>query len=156
MARCARPWPEAPISMSDDLASANVNRSYSLAATSITVFTFLLAVLYPRYAAGEVDATLFQISLIAMAVATFSFVMASFHYYGSSLGPRVDDAHRQRFARRGDRLWLLGYTILFLVPSLILFTLRLNLVGGAWIVLWLVCVAMVIRYFPLVQTPPKP
>jgi hypothetical protein len=34
--------------MGDDLAAANVNRSYSLAATSIAIFTFTLVFLYPR------------------------------------------------------------------------------------------------------------
>ena len=35
--------------MGDDLAAANVNRSYSLAATSIAIFTFMLIFLYPRF-----------------------------------------------------------------------------------------------------------
>ena len=34
--------------MGDDLASANVNRSYSLAATSIAIFTFTLFFLVPE------------------------------------------------------------------------------------------------------------
>jgi hypothetical protein len=32
--------------MGEDLAAANVNRSYSLAATSIAIFTFMLFLLY--------------------------------------------------------------------------------------------------------------
>jgi len=91
----------------DDLAVSNANRSYSLAATSIAIFTFMLIFLYPRFASGEVSALLFQATLVVMGVATFSFVFASLHYYGSSLGGRIDDAERARYSRRGDRFWLL-------------------------------------------------
>jgi hypothetical protein len=142
--------------MGDDLAASNVNRSYSLAATSIAIFTFMLIFLYPRYASGEVNALLFQATLVVMGVATFSFVFASFYYYGSSLGGRrIDDAERARYSRRGDRFWLLGYTLLFLDPSLILFSVGLGAVGSAWFALWLVYVLFLIRYFPRVQTSQK-
>jgi hypothetical protein len=141
--------------MGDDLAASNVNRSYSLAATSIAIFTFMLIFLYPRFASGEVNAVLFQTTLVVMGVATFSFVFASFHYYGSSLRGRIDDAERARYSRRGDRFWLLGYTLLFLDPSLILFSVGLLAVGIAWLALWLVYVLFLIRYFPRVQTAHK-
>ena len=141
--------------MGDDLAASNANRSYSLAATSIAIFTFMLIFLYPRFASGEVSALLFQATLVVMGVATFSFVFASLHYYGSSLGGRIDDAERARYSRRGDRFWLLGYTLLFLDPSLILFSVGLVVVGSVWFALWLVYVLFVIRYFPRVQTSQK-
>ena len=141
--------------MGDDLAVSNANRSYSLAATSIAIFTFMLIFLYPRFASGEVSALLFQATLVVMGVATFSFVFASLHYYGSSLGGRIDDAERARYSRRGDRFWLLGYTLLFLDPSLILFSVGLVVVGSAWFALWLLYVLFVIRYFPRVQTSQK-
>jgi len=138
--------------MGDDLAAANVNRSYSLAGTSIAIFTFILVFLYPRSSSGEVNAVLFQTSLVVMGVATFSFVFSAFHYYGSSLGARLDDVERARYARRGDRLWLLGYTLLFLVPSLILVSVGLLVVAAAWFALWLVYLLFVIRTFPRVVT----
>ncbi|HEY3126962.1 MAG TPA: hypothetical protein VGK07_07860 [Candidatus Limnocylindria bacterium] len=141
--------------MSDDLAASNVNRSYSLAATSIAIFTFMLIFLYPRFANGEINPLLFQATLGVMGVATFSFVFASHYYYGSSLGGRIDDAERARYSRRADRFWLLGYTLLFLDPSLILFSVGLLVVGSAWFALWLVYVLFVIRYFPRVQTARK-
>jgi hypothetical protein len=141
--------------MGDDLATANVNRSYSLAATSIAIFTFTLFFLYPRFVSGEANALLFQATLVVMGVATFSFVFASFYYYCSSLGSRIDDAERALYAQRGDRFWLLGYTLLFLAPSLILFSIGLLVVGSAWFALWLVYLLFVIRYFPKVQTARK-
>src|SRR5688572_1325063 len=124
--------------MGDELATANVNRAYSLGATSIAIFTFMLFFLYPRFASGEINGLLFQATLVVMAVATFSFVFASLYYYGSSLGSRIDDAERALYSRRGDRFWLLGYTLLFLNPSLILFLLGLLVVGSVWLALWLV------------------
>ena len=72
--------------MGDDLAAANVNRSYSLAASSIAIFTFMLFFLYPRFASGEINGWLYQAALVVMGVATFSFVFASFYYYCTSLG----------------------------------------------------------------------
>ncbi|HSC93659.1 MAG TPA: hypothetical protein VLC73_01685 [Burkholderiales bacterium] len=137
--------------MGDDLAAANVNRSYSLAATSIAIFTFMLFFLYPRFASGEINPLLFQATLVVMGVATFSFVFASFYYYCSSLGARIHDAERATYARRGDRFWLVGYTLLFLDPSLILFSIGLLAVGSFWFALWLAYLLFVIRYFPRVQ-----
>ena len=116
--------------MGDELAASNVNRSYSLAGTSIAIFTFVLFFLYPRFESGEINALLFQATLVVMGVATFSFAFASFYYYGSSLGVLIDDAERASYSRRGDRFWLLGYTLLFLDPSLILFSIGLLAVAS--------------------------
>lgn len=141
--------------MADDLAAANVNRSYQLAASSIAIFTFLLFFLYPRFSAGQVDALMYQAMLIVMGVATFSFAFSSFYYYGSSLGARIDDVERAMYSRRGDRFWLLGCVLLFLAPSLILVTVRLFVVASVWFGLWLVYLLFVIRHFPRVQTARK-
>jgi hypothetical protein len=140
--------------MGDDLASDNVNRSYSLAATSIAIFTFLLIFLYPRYVNGEANAVLFQLALVVIGLATFAFVFAGLHFYASSLSGRMDDVVRVRYSRRGDRLWLLGYSLLLLAPSVVLASVRLFAVGGAWFVLWLGFVLFVAGYFPRVQTRP--
>ncbi len=111
--------------------------------------------LYPRFASGEVDALPFQAALIVMGVATFSFAFASFYYYGASLGGRIDDAERARYAHRADLIWLLGCVSLFLAPSLILFTVGLLAVASVWFALWLVYVLLAIRIFPRVQTARK-
>ena len=141
--------------MGDGLATSNVNRSYSLAATSIAIFTFMLAFLYPRFASGEINTLLFHATLVVMGVATFSFVFASVYYYGASLGSGIGDAERALYSRRGDRFWLLGYTLLLLDPSLILFSVWLLAAGSVWFALWLLYLLFVIRYFPRVQTPRK-
>jgi hypothetical protein len=137
----------------DDLAGANVNRSYSLAGTGISVFTFTLVFLYPRVATGEVNSLLFQAALVVMGLATFAFVFATFHYYGSSLASRIADTDRARLSRRGDRLWLLGFLLLFIGPSLILFAVGLYVVGAVWLALWLALAIVVARNFASVQTP---
>jgi O-antigen/teichoic acid export membrane protein len=141
--------------MADDLAAANVNRAYQLAASSIAIFTFLLFFLYPRFLAGDVDALPYQATLIVMGVATFSFAFASFYYYGASLGERIEDADRVRYARRADLIWLLGCVLLFLAPSLILVTVRLFAVAAVWFGLWLVYLIFVARHFPRVRTSRK-
>jgi hypothetical protein len=79
-------------------------------------------------------------------------VFASFYYYCSSLGSRINDAERALYSRRADRFWPLGCILLFLDPSLILFAIRVLVVAFAWFALWLVYVLFVIRYFPKVQT----
>ena len=66
--------------MGDDLASANVNRAYSLAASSIAIFSFLMFFLYPRVTSGEANALLFKAMVVVMGVATFAFVLASLSY----------------------------------------------------------------------------
>ena len=136
----------------DELATTNVNRSYSLGATSIAIFTFMLFFLYPRFKSGEINPLLFQATLVVIGVATFSFVFASFYYYCSALGSRIAEDERAICSRRGDRFWLLGYTLLFLDPSLVLISIELPAVGSVWFALWLVYFVLVIRYFPKVQT----
>jgi hypothetical protein len=138
--------------MTDDLAAANVNRAYQLAASSIAIFTFLLFFLYPRFVSGDVDALPYEATLIVMGVATFSFAFASFYYYGASLSGRIGEPERAKYARRGDRFWLLGCVLLFLAPSMVLFTVRLLAVASFWFALWLVYVLFVSRNFPRVQT----
>jgi hypothetical protein len=138
--------------MGDELAASNVNRSYSLGASSIGIFTFMLFFLYPRFEKGTINAPLFQAALVVMGAATFSFVFASLHYYCSSLGSGFEDAERALYSRRGDRLWLLGNSLLFLDPSLILFAVGLLGVGSVWFALWLVYLLFMIRHFPRIQT----
>lgn len=141
--------------MGDEVRTHNVNRSYTLGATSIAIFTFMLIFLYPKFASGQINALLFQVTLVVMCMATFSFVFASLYYYGSSLGSRIDDADRALYSRRGDRFWLLGYTLLLLDPSLILVSVKLLAVAAAWFALWLGYSLFVLRFFPRVQSARK-
>ena len=75
-------------------------------------------------------------------------MFAFLYYYYSSLGSRIDDAEQALYSRRGDRFWLLGYTLLFLGPSLILFSVGLFAVGTVWFALWLVYLLFGAPVFP--------
>jgi len=141
--------------MREDVAAVNVTRSYTLAGTNIAIFTFMLFFLYPRFESGRINSVLFEATLIAMGVATFSLVFATLHYYRCSLGDRMSDTERTRQARRADRFWLLGYTTMFLAPSLVLFLIRLRLVASVWLAFWLLYLFFVVRYFPRLQAPPS-
>jgi len=139
--------------MREDLAAVNVTRSYTLAGTNIAIFTFMLFFLYPRFESGRINPVLFQATLIAMGIATFSLVFATLHYYWCSLSGRMSDIERTLLARRADRFWLLGYTTMFLAPCLVLFLLRLRIVAFVWLAFWLLYVFFVVRSFPKFQTP---
>ena len=139
--------------MREDVAAVNVTRSYTLAGTNIAIFTFMLFFLYPRFESGRINPVLFQATLIAMGVATFSLVFATLHYYWCSVGGLMSDIEGTRLARRADRFWLLGYTTMFLAPSLVLFLVRLRIVACVWLAFWLLYVFFVVRYFPSFQTP---
>jgi hypothetical protein len=140
--------------MGEDIAGVNVTRSYTLAGTNIAIFTFMLFFLYPRFESGRINPVLFQATLIAMGVATFSLVFATLHYYRCSLGGRMSDTERTLYARRADRFWLLGYTTMFLAPSLVLFLLRLRIVASVWLAFWLLYLFFVVRYFPRLHRLP--
>ena len=139
--------------MREDLAAVNVTRTYTLAASNIAIFTFMLFFLYPRFESGRINPFLFQATLIAMGVATFSLVAATLHYYRCSLGGRMSETERSLHARRADRFWLLGYTAMFLAPSLVLFLIGLRAVAIVWFGFWLVYLFFVVRYFPTLHTP---
>ena len=140
--------------MGEDVAAVNVTRSYTLAGTNIAIFTFMLFFLYPRFESGKINPWLFQFTLIAMGIAAFSLVFATLHYYRCSLGGRMSDTERTLYARRADRFWLVGYTTMFLAPSLVLFLLRLRIVASVWLAFWLLYVFFVVRYFPRLHRPP--
>ena len=139
--------------MREDVAALNVTRTYTLAASNIAIFTFMLFFLYPRYESGRINAVLFQATLIAMGVATFSLVFATLHYYRCSLAGGMSDSERVLHARRADCFWLLGYTTMFLAPTLVLFLIKLRIVASVWLAFWLVYLFFVARYFPRIQTP---
>src|SRR5262245_36463999 len=136
-----------------DIAAVNVTRSYTLAGTNMAIFTFMLFFLYPRFESGRIDPLLFQATLITMGVATFSLVFATLHYYWCSVDGRMNDIARTLLARRADRFWLLGYTMMFLTPSLVLFLVRLRIVASVWLTFWLLYVFFMVRYFRSFQTP---
>jgi hypothetical protein len=133
--------------MDDTLANANVNRTSTLAAMSIAIFTFTLIFLFPKFAAGDIDSTIFQAALAVIAVAIFAFVLAGAYYYASTQTKWLAERERATFFKRGDVAWLAGQSLLLLDPSLVLFSVRLFPVALVWLVLWLSYVGFSLRWF---------
>lgn len=125
----------------------DVNRIVTPVGTSIAIFTFLLFFLYPQFSRGEIDPVLFQVTVTTIGVAIFSLVYAALYYYALTLPRSWSSMQTMALLRRGDRLWLVGYTILLLEPTLILFTLRLYPVALVWLGLWILYLYLTFREY---------
>jgi hypothetical protein len=119
-----------------DIANSNVNRNITLAGTSIAIFTFLLFFLYPRYLSGEIDAILFQFTLAIIVSVIFSLVISALYYYGTVVTMSLPPEKVSTIFGTAEAFWLVGYSLLLLEPSLILFTVKLSNVGVYALVLW--------------------
>lgn len=122
--------------MSLDIANANVNRNITLAGTSVAIFTFLLFFLYPRYLSGEIDAILFQFTLAVIVSVIFSIVASATYYYGTVLTLSLPPGDGPVIFGKAEAFWIVGYSLLLLEPSLILFTVKLSVVGLFALILW--------------------
>jgi hypothetical protein len=122
--------------MSLDIANSNVNRNITLAGTSVAIFTFLLFFLYPRYLSSEINAILFQFTLAIIVSVIFSLVISATYYYGTTLTLSLPDGQGTAIFGKAEAFWLLGYSLLLLEPSLILFTVNLSAVALYALVLW--------------------
>ena len=121
----------------NETANLDVSRVVTLVGTSIAIFTFLLFFLFPRFASGEIDPILFQVTLTVIGVAIFSLVYAGLFFYTLTLPSYLNSAESVAIQRKGDLFWLIGYSVLLLEPTLILLTVRLWIVALAWMALWL-------------------
>ena len=120
-----------------DLANSNVNRNVTLAGTSIAIFTFLLFFLYPRYQSNEINGVLFQFTLAVIVTVIFSLVTSATYYYGTTIHLNVPSEAAGTVFGKAEAAWLVGYALLLLEPSLILFTVSLWVVGSYALILWL-------------------
>ena len=123
--------------MGNETANLDVSRVVTLVGTSIAIFTFLLFFLFPRFASGEIDPILFQVTLTVIGVAIFSLVYAGLFFYTLTLPYYLNSAESVAIQLKGDLFWLIGYSVLLLEPTLILLTVRLWIVALAWMALWL-------------------
>lgn len=133
--------------MSNENANLDVSRVVTLVGTSIAIFTFLLFFLYPRFASGEIDPILFQVTLIVIGVAIFTLVYAGLFFYTLTLPQYLNSVESVAIQRRGDLFWLIGYSVLLLEPTLILLTIRLVIVALAWLLLWASYVVLTLREY---------
>ena len=123
--------------MSIDIANSNVNRNIALAGTSVAIFTFLLFFLYPEYSSGRISSILFQFTLAIIVSVIFSLVASATYYYGTVLTLSHSAEEASTIFGMADAFWILGYSLLLLEPSLILFTVNLSIVGTYALILWL-------------------
>src|SRR3989475_13314392 len=121
--------------MSLDIANSNVNRNITLAGTSVAIFTFLLFFLYPR--SGEINSILFQFTLAIIVSVIFSLVASATYYYGTVLTLSHPAEEASTIFGMADAFWTIGYSLLLLEPSLILFSVNLSIVGTYALILWL-------------------
>jgi hypothetical protein len=123
--------------MSLDIANGNVNRNITLAGTSVAIFTFLLFFLYPRYLLGEINTILFQFTLAIIVSVIFSLVISALYYYGTVITLSLPPQTATSIFGAAEAFWLVGYSLLLLEPSLILFTVsNLSVVGSYALFLW--------------------
>lgn len=122
--------------MSLEIANGNVNRNITLAGTSLAIFTFLLFFLYPRYLTSEINGVLFQFTLAIIVSVIFALVQSATYYYGKVLTLSLPREQAATIFGKAEAFWLLGYSLLLLEPSLILFTINLPVVGSYALVLW--------------------
>ena len=137
--------------MSVDIANSNVNRNITLAGTSVAIFTFILFFLYPRYASGEVDPVLFQLTVGIIVSVIFSLVISGLYFYANALTlTHAQEGTTARFGK-ADGIWLLGYSLLLLEPCMILFTINLLVVGFYALILWFFYLAVTAVLYRRVQ-----
>ncbi len=133
--------------MSTDVAEGNVNRTWAMAGTSIAIFTFTLVFLYPRFSSGAIDPILFQIALTVIGFSIFSFVFSMIYYYKLTLALSLGIAKPEKFRRKAETLWVIGFSLLVLEPSLILLSVGLVAVAVVFLVLWISYFIFVVHVF---------
>lgn len=66
----------------------------------------------------------------------FSLVHSATYYYGITLTLSLPREQAASVFGKAEAFWLVGYTLLLLEPTLILFTVNLPYVGSYALVLW--------------------
>ncbi len=124
------------IAIGVDTATSNRNLAGTVVGTCLAVLTFLLFFLYPRYLSGEIDAAMFQLTLVVIVVAVFSFAYSGLYYYGLMVSLSTRDGRARTNLAVADATLVLGILLIALEPAVIFLTLRLMLVGALSAVLW--------------------
>ena len=141
--------------MSLEFANSNVSRNITLAGTSVAIFTFLLFFLYPRYSNNTVDPILFQLTISVIVSVIFCLVISASYYYVNAFTLTNAREGTPVGLGKADAMFLLGYTLLLLEPSLILFTVNLPIVGIYGLALWFAYLATTGLLYRRVQPKKK-
>ncbi len=124
------------IAIGVDTATSNRNLAGTVVGTCLAVLTFLLFFLYPRYLSGEIDAAMFQLTLIVIIFAVFSFSYSGLYYYGLMISLSTKDGRARTNLAIADATLILGILLIALEPAMIFLTLRLTEVGVLAAALW--------------------
>jgi hypothetical protein len=117
---------------------ANENRSLTagLGGTIIVILTFVLIFLFDRAAAGQVNNTLFQATLLIIVVSLSLISLSSLNYWFVMEAFRSNPPRAATYQRRADGFFASSVILLLLEPTLILFTVQLNYVAAVALALW--------------------
>ncbi len=119
-----------------ETASSNRNLAGALVGECLAILTFLLFFLYDRAKSGEIDASLFQITLLIIVVASFSFGFSGLYYYNLMVSLSTGHPAARTNLQRADVSLVLGIVLLVLEPALIMFTLNMMIVGFVALIFW--------------------
>ncbi len=131
--------PSSPLEISTSrIEAARQSRGLTtaLGGTCVAIFTFLLFFLYPRFAAGEVDPDLFQLTLLAILGSLFLLVLAAWFYFLFTQSLDLDATRPTKYLARADACFAVGVMILTLAPALVLLTVNLQALGFVALGLW--------------------
>ncbi|HYY91420.1 MAG TPA: hypothetical protein VE955_05470 [Candidatus Dormibacteraeota bacterium] len=78
---------------------------------------------------GEINPILFQFTLGVIVSVIFSLVISALYFYGTTVTMTLPPEKVKTIFGKAEAFWLIGYTLLLLEPSLILFTVNLVVVG---------------------------
>ncbi len=135
---------EEPVNV--DLCAANLSRTISLFGSNLTIFTFVLVFLFPRYVSDQLNGVLFQVTLATSLLAMFLFVISGISYFEVIAFADQSIEKKKALIRRGDSFFVMGLMISTAMPTLILFTLPgLLLVAMIAVVIWTLCVGFIVE-----------
>lgn len=128
---------------------ANENRSLTagLGATVIAVLTFALIFLYDRAADGQISELLFQGTILVIVVSLSLISLSSLNYWFVMEAFRNAPARATFYQRRADGFFAFSLILLLLEPAMILITVKLYVLGGVAVALWLVGMIVLARGF---------
>lgn len=133
-----------PAALSTAHRDANDHRALTaaLAGTCVAVLTFALFFLYDRWTAGSINGLLFQATILTVVGALFLMSFSSMNYWFVMEAVRSDHPGPDRYVRPAEAFFAAGWVLLILEPALILFTVRLDYLGGAALAFWVVAIVM--------------
>ncbi len=108
----------------------------ALGGTCVAIFTFLLFFLYPRYAAGELDPNLFQLTILVIVASVYLLVLAAWFFFLFTQHLDTNSERTKKHLARADGCFGLAVTLLTLAPALVLLTVGLTVLGVVALGMW--------------------